>query len=64
MSVDERDGAWCCAWPMTAAAALILAGGSGLRGLQRRLAPFDGVLTVSSPVGSGTVVTAELPCAS
>ena len=40
------------------------AAGSGLRGLMRRLAPFDGVLTVSSPVGSGTVVTAELPCAS
>jgi len=39
-------------------------GGSGLRGLRRRLAPFDGVLTVTSPVGSGTVVTAELPCAS
>jgi signal transduction histidine kinase len=38
--------------------------GGGLRGLQRRLAPFDGVLTVSSPVGGPTVVTAELPCAS
>ena len=40
------------------------AAGSGLRGLRRRLAPFDGVLTVSSPAGAGTVVTAELPCAS
>ncbi len=35
----------------------------GLRGLQRRLAPFDGVLDVSSPAGEGTVVTAQLPCA-
>jgi signal transduction histidine kinase len=40
------------------------AGGSGLRGLQRRLAPFDGTLTVSSPAGGPTVITAELPCAS
>ncbi|RKQ91797.1 signal transduction histidine kinase [Solirubrobacter pauli] len=39
-------------------------GGSGLRGLRRRLAPFDGVLTVSSPIGGGTVATVELPCAS
>ncbi|MDA0183017.1 histidine kinase [Solirubrobacter phytolaccae] len=38
--------------------------GSGLRGLQRRLAPFDGVLDVSSPVGGPTVVTVELACAS
>ena len=40
------------------------AAGSGLRGLQRRLAPFDGVLHVSSPAGEGTVVVAEVPCAS
>lgn len=40
------------------------AAGSGLRGLQRRLAPFDGALRVSSPAGGPTVVTAELPCAS
>jgi signal transduction histidine kinase len=36
--------------------------GSGLAGVARRLAAFDGTLTVSSPVGSGTVVTMELPC--
>ncbi|GAA4229368.1 sensor domain-containing protein [Streptosporangium album] len=38
-------------------------GGSGLRGLQRRLAAFDGVLELSSPVGGPTLVTMELPCA-
>jgi signal transduction histidine kinase len=38
--------------------------GSGLRGLQRRLSPFDGALSVSSPAGGPTVVTAEVPCAS
>ncbi|WP_433351915.1 sensor histidine kinase [Microtetraspora malaysiensis] len=38
-------------------------GGSGLRGLQRRLAAFDGMLDISSPVGGPTLVTMELPCA-
>ncbi|MER0449672.1 sensor domain-containing protein [Streptomyces sp. Edi4] len=38
-------------------------GGSGLRGLQRRLAAFDGELDISSPVGGPTLVTMELPCA-
>ncbi|MER5456243.1 sensor histidine kinase [Micromonospora sp. NPDC002389] len=37
--------------------------GSGLRGIERRLAAFDGTMTVSSPVGGPTVVTMELPCA-
>ncbi|RBM19862.1 histidine kinase [Streptomyces sp. PT12] len=38
-------------------------GGSGLRGLERRLGAFDGVLAVSSPVGGPTLVTIEIPCA-
>jgi signal transduction histidine kinase len=37
--------------------------GSGLRGIQRRLAAFDGVAAVSSPPGGPTVVTMEMPCA-
>jgi signal transduction histidine kinase len=37
--------------------------GTGLRGIERRLAAFDGVLAVSSPIGGPTVVTMELPCA-
>jgi signal transduction histidine kinase len=36
--------------------------GSGLRGIERRLAPFDGVLAVSSPPGGPTAVTMEVPC--
>ncbi|MEU4655947.1 sensor domain-containing protein [Streptomyces sp. NPDC023723] len=40
-----------------------LGAGSGLRGVERRLAAFDGVLAVSSPVGGPTLVTLELPCA-
>ncbi|WP_059009628.1 sensor histidine kinase [Streptomyces specialis] len=36
--------------------------GSGLRGLERRLGSFDGVLAVSSPPGGPTLVTIEIPC--
>jgi signal transduction histidine kinase len=36
--------------------------GSGLRGLQRRLAAFDGSVTLSSPPGGPTELFAELPC--
>ena len=36
--------------------------GSGLRGIERRLAAFDGVLAVSSPPGGPTAVTMEIPC--
>jgi len=38
------------------------AGGSGLRGVARRLGTFDGELTVDSPVGGPTIVTMEIPC--
>jgi signal transduction histidine kinase len=37
--------------------------GTGLSGIERRLAPFDGVLAVSSPPGGPTVVNLEIPCA-
>jgi signal transduction histidine kinase len=36
--------------------------GSGLRGLADRLAALDGQLTISSPVGAGTRLTATIPC--
>ncbi|MBG0814407.1 sensor histidine kinase [Planomonospora sp. ID82291] len=35
--------------------------GSGLRGIERRLAAFDGVLAVSSPRGGPTTATIDLP---
>jgi signal transduction histidine kinase len=38
--------------------------GSGLRGLEDRVAAVDGRLTVTSPPGGPTVIRAELPCAS
>lgn len=37
--------------------------GTGLRGVERRLGTFDGVLALSSPRGGPTMVTMELPCA-
>ena len=36
--------------------------GSGLSGIARRLAAFDGTLWVDSPPGGPTVVTMEVPC--
>ncbi len=38
-------------------------GGSGLRGIEKRLAPLDGFVTVLSPLGGPTMVTIEIPCA-
>ena len=35
---------------------------SGLMGVARRLAAFDGTMSVSSPTGGPTVVTMEVPC--
>jgi len=39
-----------------------LAAGGGLRGVEQRLAAFDGVIAVTSPPGGPTLVTMELPC--
>ncbi len=36
--------------------------GTGLRGIERRLAAFDGTLAIASPPGGPTVVTMTLPC--
>ena len=38
--------------------------GSGLRGLADRVEALDGRLRVWSPLGGGTRVRAEIPCAS
>lgn len=36
--------------------------GSGLHGVGRRLATFDGTMTVTSPAGGPTTVNLEIPC--
>ena len=38
------------------------AGGAGLRGVARRLAAFDGMMSVTSPPGAGTRIEMEVPC--
>jgi len=38
------------------------AAGTGMRGVARRLAAFDGTMRVSSPAGGPTLVTLEVPC--
>jgi signal transduction histidine kinase len=37
--------------------------GTGMLGVMRRLAAFDGTMSVSSPSGGPTLVTLEVPCA-
>jgi signal transduction histidine kinase len=37
--------------------------GTGLAGVERRLATFDGILAVSCPPGGPTIVVIEVPCA-
>ena len=37
--------------------------GTGLAGVERRLATFDGILAVNSPPGGPTIVVIEVPCA-
>ena len=39
------------------------AAGTGLAGVERRLATFDGILALSSPPGGPTIVAIEVPCA-
>ncbi|HEX6524759.1 MAG TPA: hypothetical protein VF070_32855 [Streptosporangiaceae bacterium] len=39
------------------------AAGTGLAGIERRVAAFDGILAVSSPPGGPTLVRIEIPCA-
>ncbi|MCW2764410.1 MAG: Signal transduction histidine kinase [Nocardioides sp.] len=36
--------------------------GTGMRGVMRRLAAFDGTMSVSSPAAGPTIVTLEVPC--
>ena len=36
--------------------------GTGLRGIERRLGAFDGILVVNSPPGGPTMIIIEVPC--
>jgi signal transduction histidine kinase len=39
------------------------AAGSGLAGVEKRLAAFDGIMAINSPAGGPTIVVLEVPCA-
>jgi signal transduction histidine kinase len=38
------------------------AAGTGMRGVERRLGTFDGIMAVSSPTGGPTMIAMEVPC--
>jgi signal transduction histidine kinase len=38
--------------------------GTGLVGIQRRVAAFDGTASINSPAGGPTMLRVELPCGS
>lgn len=61
IDVVRRDGALVVSVRDNGPGGATLEGGSGLRGLADRLEALGGRLTVTSPVGEGTLVVAELP---
>jgi signal transduction histidine kinase len=63
VSVRYTDGALTMVVTDNGAGGADPAAGTGLRGIQRRLAAFDGTIALLSPRGGPTVITMELPCA-
>ncbi|MFD0745875.1 sensor histidine kinase [Phytohabitans flavus] len=63
VSVRHADGTLTMTVTDDGAGGADPAAGSGLRGIERRLAAFDGTMALSSPDGGPTVITMELPCA-
>jgi signal transduction histidine kinase len=61
IDVVRRDGALVVSVSDDGRGGATLEAGSGLRGLADRLETLGGRLTVTSPVGKGTLVVAELP---
>ncbi len=64
VTVQARDGRLCVTVTDDGAGGAIEGGGSGLVGIRRRVEAHDGTLTVTSPPGGPTTLTAELPCGS
>jgi signal transduction histidine kinase len=75
-NVAKHSGATRCEVRMSCTDLLVLevwddghggadeAGGTGLAGIRRRVAAFDGTATIDSPDGGPTVLRVELPCGS
>jgi len=64
VSVSLRDGVLVVAIADDGVGGADESAGTGLQGLADRVSALDGTLRILSPAGAGTVVTAELPCAS
>ncbi|MCZ2830483.1 sensor domain-containing protein [Modestobacter sp. VKM Ac-2986] len=64
VSVRSRDGRLCVRVTDDGRGGATEGGGSGLVGIRRRVAAHDGTMTLSSPPGGPTTLTAELPCGS
>jgi len=63
ITAEHRDGALRMVVTDFGVGGADAAAGTGLTGVERRLATFDGVLAVSSPPGGPTMVVIEVPCA-
>jgi signal transduction histidine kinase len=63
VSMRHADGALTMVVADDGAGGADPAAGTGLRGIERRLAAFDGTIALSSPPGGPTVITMEVPCA-
>jgi signal transduction histidine kinase len=63
VSMRHADGALTMMVTDDGAGGADPAAGTGLHGIERRLAVFDGTMALSSPPGGPTVITMELPCA-
>jgi signal transduction histidine kinase len=62
--IEQRNGAVRVEVGDDGAGGAALDGGTGLRGLADRAGALDGRLSVDSPLGGGTRVLVEIPCAS
>jgi signal transduction histidine kinase len=64
VSVARRNGSLMLAVSDDGVGGAVPSAGSGLAGMTDRVVALGGSASVESPAGAGTVVTAELPCAS
>jgi signal transduction histidine kinase len=64
VSVRSRDGRLCVQVTDDGSGGASEGAGSGLVGIRRRVAAHDGTMTLTSPPGGPTTLTAELPCGS
>jgi len=60
--ISHADGRLCVMVGDDGRGGARMPAGGGLAGVQRRLAGFDGIVSVASPIGGPTIVTMELPC--